>query len=146
MAACPSGQYTFAAPTGTSDRVCHSVLECNAATEYETAAPTQSSNRACAACPAGHSCDGSATATPCAAGTYAALGAGSCTAWRDCAVGEGLANEGTSATDRTCAACAAGYTFSASSDGLACASVRVCTAIEYEIAAPTVSLNRACGS
>ena len=73
---------------------------CTAA-EYETAQPTQSSNRQCAACPAGHSCDGTATTTPCAAGYAAALGAGSCT---QCNAGYA-----SSASSAACTQCNAGH-------------------------------------
>ena len=49
LSECPEGQYTYAAPTRTSDRVCHDVLTCHAG-RYQTVAPSLSSNRECAGC------------------------------------------------------------------------------------------------
>ena len=73
-AACVTGQ-TYSPES--SGAACSPVTVCGA-TQQETVAPTASVNRECSACPAGHSCDGSATATPCNAGYAAAAGTGVC--------------------------------------------------------------------
>ena len=51
-ASCPSGQFTFTAPTDHADRVCRAITVCVAG-KYEAMAPGASSDRVCGACTTG---------------------------------------------------------------------------------------------
>ena len=129
-ASCPGGQFTFAAPTGAADRVCHGVTTCVVG-KYETAVPSASSDRVC---------------TACAEGTFKdADGDGSCVSWRSCRVGEGKSREGSATADRECTSCVRGLAFSASTGDDECQPISApCPAAYFMDASPTTSSDRAC--
>ena len=105
--------------------------------ERETAAPTVSSDRTCGPCPAGHSCDGSATATPCNAGYAAAAGSGVCSI---CSAGYYA-----TAVSASCSPCASG-TFSAAgaTSAQSCVAWRTCPAGQGQKTAGSATANRVC--
>ena len=85
----------------------------------------------------------SGVAAQCASGTF---GDGvDCNPWSTCPVGEGLQDEGTPTTDRTCTPCVLGTSFSAVDSGEACQAVDApCAAGEYTSKAATLNSNREC--
>ena len=89
---CPAGQFTFAAPTSSADRVCHAITVC-APGLYETVPFGASSDRVCTACAHGSMATGAActqhggaTCASCDDGYY--LSSGTCVPQPYCGAGQ----------------------------------------------------------
>ena len=131
---CPAGTYT----NNDSATRCKPHREPCAAGSYVFSAGTSKSNLVC---------DG------CTAGTYSdAPNANACAAWRKCAEsGTGADSNspnGLATSDRSCAPCDAGQTFSLqhSAAGFVCAPVMVCVADEWEFVVATAVRDRVCAT
>ena len=110
--ACPSETYD-ARPlsglnAGTTAACVACAAACNPTTQTETATCTPTSNRVCE------------NKGACAGGTWSSSGFAPCAPWKTCPACEGKTVEGTSSTDRTCAACPS-LQFSVADDGQQCA-------------------------
>jgi hypothetical protein len=69
-----------------------------------------------------------------------------CNPWATCPLGEGQSVNGTPKSDRACAPCTLGTSFSGANDALACQAADVCGAAEYEKVAATLSADRTCAA
>ncbi|AKF08997.1 putative lipoprotein [Sandaracinus amylolyticus] len=105
---------------------CGGANACDAAT---TCAPGPGATYACSACPAG---------------TYSADGTGAtaCTEWTTCAPGTHVASAGSATRDRTCVACAGGY--SSTTNAPSCTPWTDCVPGERESSAGTPTSDRVC--
>jgi hypothetical protein len=69
-----------------------------------------------------------------------------CNPWTTCPAGEGQSFAGTPTSDRACAPCVLGTSFSGANDALDCQAADVCGAAEYEKVAATLSADRTCAA
>jgi RHS repeat-associated protein len=139
--ACPGGQYS----SGNNQSQCLPQGVCAAGT-VQTAAGTTTSATVCTPCVAGQYCaGGTSPQTTCVAGTWDndANPGTVCVAKTTCLAGSYVTNEGTTTTDRTCAACASG-SFSTTANAAVCTTWTTCLAGSYVTNTPSSTVDRVC--
>jgi hypothetical protein len=162
--ACPGGATQTPCVNGTNfspgnQSTCTGCSLCLAG-NYESRACTTTQDRLCSACPAGSACTGSATITPCVAGsTFSKAGQAVCTGCSTpCAATTYETRVCNTTQDRLCSACPAGSacpggatiapcvtgsTFSLANQS-SCSSCTVCLPGTYETVPCTTTQNRVC--
>jgi hypothetical protein len=169
--ACPAGHFKSATGNAAS---CSAWRTCGVGSGLATEG-TATADRSCAACVVGVTFstadDGSvcsSVSAPCSSGFFTAVaasagndlackpnpdgaftdsdGQNSSVVWRTCGPGTGMVTEGTATTDRMCAVCIAGSTFSPVDSGAACIALTQCKSTEWESTAPTTSSDRLCSA
>lgn len=158
---CVAGEMETAEPTETSDRVCAKCSDgtfsaqqdatscqtwttCSAGSRVLTKG-SATADRVCTFCNAGtySSTDNADACTTCTSGYAGSARATSCTPWTICQAGSEVVDQGTSSTDRTCAACPS-QTYSTGENADSCSAWKVCLSSQYESTTPSSTRNRGC--